>query len=214
MNWLHDMTRMGYGGTIVLITVAYQGGVLAADGGEHAFDETDAGTPRRKWPRSRKIQGRHAKVHPKTWELYRKHKVSPMSGCLPMAIQMPVFFGFFTMIRSAIELRGAHFLWIADLVEIGHIVHDSRLTFIPFISTPGRRAVQPAAATAADGRLDVVQSHLQPPSPGMDPSQAKIMRYMPLIVSGVSLQLLIRPGVGIGRSNNMLTMCANESSRK
>jgi YidC/Oxa1 family membrane protein insertase len=34
-----------------------------------------------------------------------------MSGCLPMAIQMPVFIGFFTMIRSAIELRGAHFLW-------------------------------------------------------------------------------------------------------
>ena len=38
-----------------------------------------------------------------------------MSGCLPMVIQMPVFIGFFTMIRSAIELRGAHFLWVADL---------------------------------------------------------------------------------------------------
>ena len=38
-----------------------------------------------------------------------------MSGCLPMLIQMPVFIGFYTMLRSAIELRGAHFLWVADL---------------------------------------------------------------------------------------------------
>ena len=38
-----------------------------------------------------------------------------MSGCWPMMIQMPVFIGFFTMLRSAIELRGANFLWAADL---------------------------------------------------------------------------------------------------
>jgi len=44
-----------------------------------------------------------------------ENKVSPVSGCLPMLIQTPVFIGFFTMIRSAIELRGAHFLWVSDL---------------------------------------------------------------------------------------------------
>ena len=51
----------------------------------------------------------------KQMELWRKNKVSPMSGCLPMLIQTPIFIGFYTMIRSAIELRGAHFLWVADL---------------------------------------------------------------------------------------------------
>ena len=84
------------------------------------------------------------KLTQKQWELYRKHKVSPMSGCLPMVIQMPVFFGFFTMIRSAIELRGAHFLWVADLSKAGHGVHDSGDRF----------PVQSVAA--ADGRVDVV----------------------------------------------------------
>ena len=76
----------------------------------------------------------------KQWELYRKHKVSPMSGCLPMVIQMPVFIGFFTMIRSAIELRGAHFLWVADLSK------PDTLFMIPGTAF----SVQPAAA--ADGR--------------------------------------------------------------
>src|SRR6185503_13651690 len=55
------------------------------------------------------------KLQKKMWEFYREHKVNPMSGCLPMLVQVPVFIGFFTMVRSAIELRGASFLWAADL---------------------------------------------------------------------------------------------------
>ena len=105
----------------------------------------------------------------KQWELYRKHKVSPMSGCLPMAIQMPVFIGFFTMIRSAIELRGAHFLWIADLSKPDTLFMIPG-THFPFNLLP-----------LLMGGAMLWQSHLTPPSPGMDPTQAKIMRYMPLM---------------------------------
>ncbi len=93
-----------------------QGAVLAVDGEEHAFDETDAGARAGTRRAQGKIQGRPAEIHvQKQMELWKKNKVNPMSGCLPMVIQMPVFIGFFTMIRSAIELRGAHFLWVADL---------------------------------------------------------------------------------------------------
>jgi YidC/Oxa1 family membrane protein insertase len=105
----------------------------------------------------------------KQWELYRKHKVSPMSGCLPMAIQMPVFIGFFTMIRSAIELRGAHFLWIADLSK------PDTLFMIPGTAFPFN------LLPLLMGGSMLWQSHLTPPSPGMDPAQAKMMRYMPLM---------------------------------
>jgi len=49
--------------------------------------------------------------------LYKEHKVNPLGGCLPMLIQIPVFFALFTVLRSAIELRFASFLWIADLSE-------------------------------------------------------------------------------------------------
>jgi len=119
------------------------------------------------------------KLTQKQWEMYRKHKVSPMSGCLPMLIQMPVFIGFFTMIRSAIELRGAHFLWVTDLAKPDTLFMIPGLTFIPFISTP--EGLPFNLLPLLMGGAMVWQSHLTPPSPGMDQSQAKIMRYMPLL---------------------------------
>ena len=92
-----------------------------------------------------------------------------MSGCLPMLIQMPVFFGFFTMMRSAIELRGAHFLWVADLSK------PDTLFMIPGLNFPFN--LLPLLMVG----VMVWQAHLQPPSPGMDAAQAKMMRYLPLI---------------------------------
>ena len=47
--------------------------------------------------------------------LYREHRVSPLSGCLPMLLQLPVFFALFQAISHYVELRGARFLWVADL---------------------------------------------------------------------------------------------------
>ncbi len=57
------------------------------------------------------------KLQEETMGLYRKHKVNPVSGCLPMLIQIPVFVALFVVLRSAIELRFADFLWIKDLSE-------------------------------------------------------------------------------------------------
>ena len=48
-------------------------------------------------------------------ELYKKNKVSPLGGCLPLLLQMPIFIALFGALRNAVELRGAGFLWIADL---------------------------------------------------------------------------------------------------
>jgi YidC/Oxa1 family membrane protein insertase len=92
-----------------------------------------------------------------------------VSGCLPMLIQMPVFIGFFTMIRSAIELRGAHFLWVADLSK------PDTLFMIPGVNFPFN------LLPLLMGGSMLWQSHLTPPSPGMDQTQAKMMRYLPLI---------------------------------
>ncbi|MFH1416365.1 MAG: membrane protein insertase YidC [Elusimicrobiota bacterium] len=47
--------------------------------------------------------------------LYKRNKVNPFSGCLPLLLQMPIFISLFTMLRGATELRYAHFLWINDL---------------------------------------------------------------------------------------------------
>ena len=50
-------------------------------------------------------------------ELYKEHKVNPLGGCFPMIVQIPVFIGLFYLLRTAIDLRFAQFLWISDLSE-------------------------------------------------------------------------------------------------
>lgn len=57
------------------------------------------------------------RMQQETFALYREHKVNPMSSCLPMLIQIPVFIALFNVLRSAVELRYAPFLWIGDLSE-------------------------------------------------------------------------------------------------
>ncbi len=57
------------------------------------------------------------KLQKETMALYKVHKVNPLGGCLPMLVQIPVFISLFVMLRSAVELRFAPFLWISDLSE-------------------------------------------------------------------------------------------------
>jgi YidC/Oxa1 family membrane protein insertase len=179
MNWLHDVTTLGYGWTIVLITVIIK---------LMFWPLTRASTRSMKRmqelaPQLKALKEKYKddaqQLTKKQWELYKKNKVSPMSGCLPMLIQMPVFIGFFTMIRSAIELRGAHFLWALDLSKPDTLFMIPGVTFLPFISTP--EGLPFNLLPLLMGGAMLWQSHLTPASPGMDPSQAKMMRYMPLI---------------------------------
>jgi len=169
MNWLHDITRLGYGWVIVLFTVLLRAifwPLTAAS--TRSMKKMQALAPEVKALKE-KYKDDPQKFTQKQMELWKKNKVSPMGGCLPMAIQMPVFIGFFTMIRSAIELRGASFLWARDLSK------PDTLFMIPGINFPFN------LLPLLMGGAMLWQSHLTPPSPGMDPTQAKIMRYMPLI---------------------------------
>jgi YidC/Oxa1 family membrane protein insertase len=99
--------------------------------------------------------------------LYKQHKVNPMMGCLPMLIQIPVFFALYVVLRSAVELRFARFLWIRDLSATEGLLAGS----IPFV---GELNVLPLLMTATM----VWQQHLTP-SAG-DPQQKKLMMLMPV----------------------------------
>ncbi len=174
MNWLHDVIshfipKISYGWIIVLITVLLRGAfwpLMAAS--TRSMKKMQALAPEVSALKE-KYKDDPQKFTQKQMELWKKNKVSPMSGCLPMLIQTPVFIGFFMMIRSAIELRGAHFLWAADLSK------PDTLFMIPGIDFPFN------LLPLLMGGAMLWQSHLQPPSPGMDQTQAKLMRYMPLI---------------------------------
>jgi YidC/Oxa1 family membrane protein insertase len=55
------------------------------------------------------------KMNKEVMELYKKYKINPFSGCLPMLLQMPVFIALYQALNRSIDLRNAKFLWINDL---------------------------------------------------------------------------------------------------
>jgi len=57
------------------------------------------------------------KLNKEIMEFYRKHKVNPLGGCLPMVLQIPIFFALYQVLIRSIALKGANFLWIKDLSE-------------------------------------------------------------------------------------------------
>ena len=64
-----------------------------------------------------KFKDNPQRLQQETWALYREKKVNPMSSCLPMLVQIPIFIALFNVLRSMVELRYAGFLWISDLSE-------------------------------------------------------------------------------------------------
>lgn len=57
------------------------------------------------------------KLNKEIMELYKQHKVNPFGGCLPLLLQMPIFFGLYQALMRSVALKGANFLWIKDLSE-------------------------------------------------------------------------------------------------
>src|SRR6266446_1731694 len=101
-------------------------------------------------------------------QLYREHKVNPMGGCLPMVLQIPVFFAFYNALLYAIELRHAPFVcWETELWWIGRGICDLSV-YDPSYVTP-----------VLMGITMFVQQKMTPTTG--DPTQAKVMQFMPLI---------------------------------
>jgi YidC/Oxa1 family membrane protein insertase len=99
-----------------------------------------------------------------TLELYKKEKVNPMSGCLPILIQIPVFIGLYWVLIESVELRQAPFiLWIHDLTQKD-----------PFYVLPIMMGISM-----------FLQQRLNPPPP--DPMQAKVMMLMPVVFTALFL---------------------------
>jgi YidC/Oxa1 family membrane protein insertase len=97
----------------------------------------------------------------KLWLCIRKKGVNPLGGCLPVLAQMPFFIGFFFALREMVELRHASFYWISDL------------------SIPDPLFILPVVF----GMVMVFTQKLSPAPPTTDPTQAQVMKYMPVIFS-------------------------------
>lgn len=133
--------------------------------------------------------------------LYKTYKVNPMGGCLPMAIQIPVFIALYNVFGKSIELRHAPFmLWINDLSA-----PDRLFSFpfeLPLMSPPYGIPV----LTLLMGATMFITQKMTPMSMG-DPTQAKVMQFLPLFFtfifinfpSGLVLYWLVNNILQIGQ---------------
>ena len=94
-------------------------------------------------------------------ELYRREKVNPAGGCLPLLIQMPFLFAFYAMLGVAIELRQAPFLWLRDL------------------SAPDKMFILPVLIV-----LSTLFMQKMTPTAGMDPTQQRMMMFLMPVMLG------------------------------
>lgn len=126
--------------------------------------------------------------------LYKTYKVNPLGGCLPMLLQIPVFFALYKVLLQAIELRHAPFmLWITDLSAPDRLWAGLNLPYLGGL---------PVLTLLMGGSMFLQQR--MTPSPA-DPTQAKIMMFLPVIftfmflnfASGLVLYWLV---------NNLLTI--------
>ena len=129
-----------------------------------------------------KHKGDREKLNAATMQLYQKHKVNPLGGCLPMLLQMPIWFALYAALQTSVELYREQFLWLKDLT-----IHDP-LFILPALLGISSFAMQKLSPQPADN------------------TQAKMMLYffpifftfiMIFVPSGLTLYIVV---------NNVLTI--------
>jgi YidC/Oxa1 family membrane protein insertase len=115
------------------------------------------------------------KLNQEMMEVYRRYKVNPVSGCLPLIIQIPIFYAFFNTLRNAVDLKGApFFLWVNDLSK-PDALFDLGFT-VPFINASTFNLL-PLVMTA----VWAVQMITGQPTGAVKSEQQKLMMIMPIV---------------------------------
>lgn len=153
-------------------------------------------------PRMKDLQDRYKdnreELGKQMMELYKREKINPVAGCLPMLVQIPVFIAFYWVLLESVEMRHAPFvLWIQDL--------SSR---DPIFILP-----------AIMGATMFIQFKMNPAPP--DPMQAKIFAFMPLVMTatmaffpaGLVLYWITNTGLSILQQWHINKVVAQESKK-
>ena len=117
-SWVHD-----YGFSIIILTACVKGVLWPL--------QNKANQSMRKMqtlqPKMQELKEKYkddpTRMNQELMKLYKEHGVNPVGGCLPMLIQIPIFFGLFSMLGQAAELRNASFLWVRDLSQPDTVAH-------------------------------------------------------------------------------------------
>ena len=163
LNWMNGFVG-NYGWSIITLTISSTS-CVPAQSQERGLDAEDAGDS----AEAKAIQDRYKKLkstdpakqkmNQELMALYREQGVNPASGCVPMLLTLPVLLAFYSLLSTAIELRGAPFIgWIHDLSR-----------YDPYYVTP-----------VLMGVTQVWQQRITPQT-GVDPAQQKMMQFMPVM---------------------------------
>ena len=165
LNWLHNLVK-NWGVAIIVLTIIIKAVLWPLSSKSYkSMNQMKKLQPLMARIREQYKDDRQ-KMNEEMMRLYKTYKVNPMGGCLPMLVQLPVFLGLYQALLGAIELRHASFIthlpftdmiWLADLSSKD-----------PYYITP-----------LIMGATMFLQQRLTP-APG-DPTQAKIMLFMPVI---------------------------------
>lgn len=152
-------------------------------------------------PKLKSIQERYkkdpTKMNREVMELYRRNKVNPMGGCLPMVAQIPIFIAFYQVLNETIELKGAPFLlWIHDLSAPDRLFNFPME--IPFVGSAFN--LLPLLMIGS-----MVWQQKLTPQMNSSPEQAKMMQFMPIMM-GVFFYQMPSGLVLYWFVNNMLTI--------
>ena len=167
MNWTFHNVTNNWGWAIVLVTLVINVVMFPfkltsmKSAKKSAMLQPEMAKIKEKYKGMSISDPRKAEENQETMALYKKHGINPVGGCLPLLLQLPILWAFYTVLANIIEMRGASWLWIHDL------------------SRPETLAIRllPVLLLATQ----FLTQQMTPPSPGMDPSQQKIMKFMPLI---------------------------------
>jgi YidC/Oxa1 family membrane protein insertase len=168
----------------------------------------------------KKYEKEPKKLMEEQMKLYRHHKVSmvPLSGCLPIFLQIPVFFGLFAALRASVDLRQASWLWVKDLSQPDHLVRFETAMANPMSFCSGCCGSGEAAAITGLHILPILMtiawvanSYFMPRPANSTPEQdqmRKMMMFMPAAfglfmytyAAGLSLYWLTSSLIGIVES--------------
>jgi YidC/Oxa1 family membrane protein insertase len=177
MNLIHGWVG-NYGLAIVLLTAVVKGILWPL--------QNKANKSMRKMsalaPKMQELKEKHkddpTRMNQEVMKLYKEHGVNPVGGCLPMMIQIPIFFGLFSMLGQAAELRNASFLWVADLSQPDTLFIIPGMGWVPILGMPGQ-GLPVNILPILMGATNVWLMQMTPKTG--DAMQRRVLMFMPLI---------------------------------
>jgi YidC/Oxa1 family membrane protein insertase len=164
MNWLHSVVG-SYAIAILALTTVIRLVLWPVQAKANKSMKQTAALGPRMQELKEKYKDDPTRMNSEVMKLYKQYGINPVGGCLPMVIQIPIFFGLYTMLGQAVELRNERFLWVSDLSQPDTVTHlfGYPINILPLCM----------AAT----QVWLMQ---MTPKTG-DPTQRRIMMFTPLI---------------------------------